>query len=145
MKNILLIFLILFIGTPLLAQKAEVFSTEEGAIRGYDPVAYFTLNKPVKGEKEFSTTFKDATWYFSSAENLKLFSESPEKYAPQFGGYCAYAVSQNYTYATEPDAFTILDGKLYLNANKKTSLHWNSKRDEYIPAAVKNWPEVLKK
>jgi YHS domain-containing protein len=146
MKNVCLAVLLLVINFSIaIAQKAEVFSTSDGAIRGYDAVAYFTMNKPVKGDKQFTTNYNGADWFFSSEENLTVFKASPEKYAPQFGGYCAYAVSQNYTYDTEPDAFTVLDGKLYLNANLKTSKYWNSKRDELIPAAIKNWPEVFNK
>jgi YHS domain-containing protein len=125
--------------------KSEIFSTDDGAIRGYDPVSYFTESKPVKGDKQFSTEFNGATWCFSSEENMNAFKASPEKYAPQFGGYCAYAVSQNYTYETDPNAFTIVDDKLYLNYNLKTSEEWNSKRDEYIKLANTNWPNVLKK
>jgi YHS domain-containing protein len=127
------------------AQKPEIFQTNEGAIRGYDPVAYFTDGKPQKGEKQHSFTYKGATWYFASEANLNLFSASPEKYAPQFGGYCSYAVSQNYTYETDPSAFTIVEGKLYLNYNQKTMDHWRSKQQEYINSANSNWPGVLKK
>lgn len=137
--------LIFFVTQVAFAQKAEVFQTHEGAIRGYDAVAYFLAGKPVKGEKQFSLTYKDAIWYFSSEENKKLFSESPEKYMPQFGGYCSYAVSQNYTYETDPAAFTIVNDKLYLNYNQKTMDHWRSKQVEYIESATKNWPAVLKK
>jgi YHS domain-containing protein len=107
-------------------------------------VAYFTEGKAVKGEKQFSTEYNGATWCFASEENVNAFKASPEKYAPQFGGYCAYAVSQNYTYETDPNAFTIVEGKLYLNYNLNTSKEWNSKRDEYIKLANKNWPTVLK-
>jgi len=146
MKKISIATLLLLVCTTLLlAQKPEVFSTSEGAIRGYDAVAYFTFNKAVKGDVKFTTTYKGVNWHFASKENLKLFISSPEKYAPQYGGYCAYAVSQNYTYETDPNAFTIVDDKLYLNYDLKTSKHWNSKRTEYIEAANKNWPEVLKK
>jgi YHS domain-containing protein len=137
--------LIFILAQAATAQKAEIFQTKEGAIRGYDPVAYFSIGKPVKGEAQFSFTYKDATWYFSSEDNKKLFSDSPEKYIPQFGGYCSYAVSQNYTYETDPAAFTIVNDKLYLNYNQKTMDHWRSKQDEYIESATKNWPAVLKK
>jgi YHS domain-containing protein len=136
---------IIFVGLSACTKpKLEVFTTDEGAIRGYDAVAYFTEGKPVKGEKQFSTEFKGATWCFASEENVNAFKASPEKYAPQFGGYCAYAVSQNYTYETDPNAFTIVDNKLYLNYNKETSEAWNLKRDEYIQLANRNWPNVLK-
>jgi YHS domain-containing protein len=127
------------------AQKAEVFSTAEGAIGGYDPVAYFILNKPEKGSEQFSLNHKGADWYFANAENLKLFKDAPEKYVPQFGGYCSYAVSQNYTYAGDPFAFTIVAGKLYLNASPGVVKKWLEKKDEYIQSANKNWPDVLKK
>jgi YHS domain-containing protein len=127
------------------AQKPEIFQTSEGAIRGYDPVAYFTEGKPLKGEKQFVFTYKGASWYFSSEANLELFTTSPEKYTPQFGGYCSYAVSQNYTYETDPSAFTIVEEKLYLNYNQKTMDHWRSKQQEYIISGNANWPEVLKK
>lgn len=137
--------LIILVGLAACSKpKPVVFSTEEGAIRGYDAVGYFKEGKPVKGDKKYSTIYNDATWCFMSEENLNAFKALPEKYAPQFGGYCAYAVSQNYTYETDPNAFTIVDGKLYLNASMKTSEKWNEKRDEYIPLAIKNWPTVLR-
>ena len=82
------------------------------AVEGYDTVAYFTGNRPVRGQKQFSYQWKNATWRFSSAENLVAFKADPERYAPQYGGYCAYAVSQNSTASIEPDQFTVFDDKL---------------------------------
>ena len=122
--------------TPLLSNNA---------IRGYDTVAYFTEGKPVKGDKKYSTEYQGANWLFSSKEHLDLFVANPEKYAPQYGGYCAYAVSQNTTASIEPEQFTVLDGKLYLNYNQSVNDLWNTDRAGFIAAADKNWPQVLSK
>ena len=80
------------------------------AIKGYDTVAYFTQGKPVQGSEEYSTDYNKATWLFSSQENIELFISNPQKYAPQYGGYCAYAVSQNSTASIRPELFTIVEG-----------------------------------
>ena len=127
------------------AQKAEIFSTDKGAIKGYDPVAYFTSSKPTKGKEEFTYTWKDATWYFSSAENLENFKDEPENYASQYGGYCAYGVAQGYAVKIEPEAWEIVEGKLYLNYNLEVQKSWQSKKKEYISTANTNWPKVLQK
>lgn len=114
------------------------------AVEGYDTVAYFTENRPVRGQKQFSHQWKNATWRFSSAENLAAFKADPERYVPQYGGYCAYAVSQNYTASIEPDQFAVFNDKLYLNYDKKTRTKWLMNRDGYIKEADKNWPILLK-
>jgi YHS domain-containing protein len=88
------------------------------AIEGVDPVAYFTQGKPVEGKSEFAHDWMDATWYFASAENRDLFAADPEKYAPEYGGYCAWAVANGYTAKIDPEAWTIVDDKLYLNYSK---------------------------
>ena len=124
---------------------APVYSTYlGGAIRGYDPVAYFTEKKPVKGKKDFSHKWKGATWYFSSARNRDLFRDNPEKYAPKYGGYCAYAVSQGYTASIVPEAWRIVDGKLYLNYSKGVQQTWEQDIPGYIKLGDKNWPRLLK-
>ena len=115
------------------------------AIEGYDPVAYFTDGKPVKGDSDFEHEWKDSTWRFASAKSRDAFAADPEKYAPQYGGYCAYAVSQNSTAGIDPDSWTILGGKLYLNYNAKIQKKWEADRDAYIEQADKNWPELLAK
>lgn len=102
------------------------------AIRGYDPVAYFILGRPVRGQQRFSMKWMDATWLFSTAENRELFKEKPEAYAPQFGGYCAYGVSQNYLVKIEPENWTIIDGKLYLNFNNSVQRKWERNARNYI-------------
>jgi YHS domain-containing protein len=122
----------------------EVNTTYFGnkAIEGYDPVAYFKEKKPVEGKDAYSHEWNDAKWLFSSAENLKLFKENPEKYAPQYGGYCAYAVAKGKTAGIDPDQWTIVDGKLYLNYSASVNKKWLGKRDQFIIDADKNWPEL---
>ncbi len=121
-----------------------VFSTLlGGAIRGYDTVAYFTEGRPVKGKSAFSHRWKGATWYFASAESRDLFRAEPEKYAPRYGGYCAYAVSQGYTASIDPDAWKIVGGKLYLNYSKSVQELWEKDAPGHIARADKNWPRVL--
>lgn len=119
-----------------------IFSTKAGAIRGYDPVAYFTVHKAVKGQKKLSTEWQDATWHFSSQANLDAFKRNPEKYAPQYGGYCAYGVSQGYTPEIDPQAFHVQDGKLYLNLSKVVLKRWKEDIPGYVHDADKNWPEL---
>jgi YHS domain-containing protein len=126
-------------------QTSEVFVTDEGAIRGYDPVAYFTEERPVKGSKQFNFEFKGVTWLFASEDNLKAFQSNPEKYIPQYGGYCAYGMSRGYKAQTEPDAWTIAEGKLYLNYNTEVKKIWREKQREYVQKADLNWPVVKDK
>ena len=113
------------------------------AIRGYDTVAFFTENKPVKGKDEFSIDYKGAKWLFSSQENLNLFTEEPEKYAPQYGGYCAYAVSKGSTASIQPELFTIHNGKLYLNYNESINDKWLEDKEALIEDADRNWPGLI--
>lgn len=138
-RIVFFIVLILLAFAGALFAQGPVFKTEEGAIRGYDPVAYFTESKPVKGVKAFSHSWKGATYYFSSKKNLDLFKSKPEKYAPQFGGFCSYGVSRNYKVKTEPDAWTIVDGKLYLNYDTDVMKIWRQDTQTYITKAKVNW------
>lgn len=112
------------------------------AIQGYDPVAYFTLNTPTKGNAQYSAKHKGATYLFSSAQHQKLFTGDPEKYAPQFGGYCAFGVSKEKKYSIEPEAFEIVDGKLYLNLNKKVQSIWTKNSQELIVDANGYWSQI---
>ena len=143
-KTIITLALLL---ASILTQAASEINTrgsKDGtAIEGYDTVAYFTESKAVKGNRDFKHRWKDANWYFSSQENLELFKDDPEKYAPQYGGYCAYAVAKNDLAKIDPNQFTVLNDKLYLNYNKRINRKWNRKRDEYIADANDNWPSVL--
>lgn len=110
------------------------------AIGGYDPVGYFNESRAVKGSKEFSYKWKDATWYFVSNDNLNAFKANPEKYAPQYGGYCAWGMSNGYKAKVDPlNAWTINNGKLYLNYSKSIKGKWLPEKDELIKKADANW------
>ena len=127
------------------AQKSPVFITDDGAINGYDPVAYFTEGKPVKGKEEFTYNWNGAMWHFASAQNRDKFKASPEKYAPQYGGYCAYGTADGHKATTEPDAWTVSNGKLYLNHSKSVQTRWQSNQKQYIEKAYANWPAIKDK
>ena len=143
MKKIISISLFLWIvSTTVSAQKSEIFIKDGYAIRGYDAVAYFTESKPVKGDEQFSLSWNGATWLFSNNKNRESFKTNPEKYAPQYGGYCAFGLSRGYKASTEADAFTIVEGKLFLNYNLAVRAEWNKDQKQYIGKADKNWPEV---
>ena len=124
---------------------AEVYSQSSQAISGYDPLAYFTEGRPVKGSEAFTYKWKDANWYFSSQQNLDSFKNAPEKYAPQYGGYCAYGCSFGRKVSTDPNAWTIVDGKLYLNHSAEVKAKWIKDQKERIDQADKNWPDVKDK
>jgi YHS domain-containing protein len=115
------------------------------AVDGYDAVAYFTDGKPVKGAKEFTHEWQGATWRFASAAHRDAFAAEPETYAPQYGGYCAWAVSQDYTADADPEAWTVVDGKLYLNYSAKVQATWGLDKAGNIAKADANWPAVLEK
>ena len=135
--------LLLLIVQPAFATGASVFATDEGAIRGYDPVAYFTVGEPVMGSDQFTTRWQGATFKFASAANLELFNADPAAYAPQYGGYCAYAVAKGATAGTVPEAWTIVDGKLYLNYSLEVQQRWRKDVSGHIRQADRNWPAVL--
>jgi YHS domain-containing protein len=113
------------------------------AASGYDPVAYFVEKKPVEGSGDFELEWNGATWRFANRSNLDSFKAKPESYAPQYGGYCAWAVSQGYTASSDPEAWRIVDGKLYLNYSKNVQATWVQDIPGNIAKADKNWPKVL--
>ena len=115
------------------------------AIDGYDPVAYFTEHKPVKGSPEFSVEFGGAKYRFVSAANRDLFAKAPEKYVPQYGAFCAYAVSKGYTADTDPLAWKVVDGKLYLNYNAAAQKKWEEDVAGNIRKGDANWPGLSRK
>lgn len=114
------------------------------ALKGYDPVAYFTDGMPVKGDTRYRHEWKGAVWLFAGEEHKALFASDPEKYAPQYGGYCAYAVSQGTTADIDPESWTIVNGKLYLNLDRDVQRLWEQDISGYIRQADRNWPAVLK-
>ncbi|MEM8979615.1 MAG: YHS domain-containing (seleno)protein [Pseudomonadota bacterium] len=128
---------------PALAAEPPVFSKNGLAIRGYDPVAYFTEAKPVEGKAEFTAQYEGATWRFASAANRDAFVADPAAFAPQYGGYCAYAVSKGSTASTSPNAWRVHDGKLYLNFNKAVRSIWSRDIPGNVMKADANWPSVL--
>lgn len=123
----------------------KVFATSDGAIRGYDPVAYFNEGKPMKGAAEHTYDWNGVTWKFASAANRDAFAAEPERYAPKYGGYCAWAVSQGYTAEIDPDAWKIVDGALYLNYSAGVQKKWAQDIPGNIAAAEGNWPKIEQK
>jgi YHS domain-containing protein len=114
------------------------------AVKGYDTVAYFNQSKPVKGSSQFTHEWMGARWQFASQANLDAFRKEPERYAPKFGGYCAWAVSNNYTADIDAEAWKIVDGKLYLNYSKDVQKKWEQDQYNRIQSAEKNWPGLHK-
>ena len=113
------------------------------AVSGYDPVAFFTDGKPIKGDSKFQTEYNGADWYFASQEHLDMFKENPEKYAPQYGGFCAWAVAAKHSRAPgDPEYWKIVDGKLYLNYDKSVQQKWLEDVPGFIQEADKYWPTL---
>lgn len=116
------------------------------ALNGYDTVAYFTDNKAVEGSAKFVTEYQGADWYFASQQHLDLFLIDPEKYAPQYGGYCAWAVSEKNDFApSDPTKWAIVDGKLYLNYDQTIKQKWDLDPVLHIQQADAHWPALINK
>ncbi|HEX6692723.1 MAG TPA: YHS domain-containing (seleno)protein [Burkholderiales bacterium] len=147
MKTRLAALIFLFaLSAPAAAQQAPVYSSFlGGAIQGYDPVAYFTEGRPVEGSRQFTYQWNGATWRFSSAANRDRFAQAPEKYAPQYGGYCAYGVANGYAVKVDPQAWSVVDGKLYLNYSPAVQADWKKDVPGYIRRANAHWPKVLER
>lgn len=128
---------------PAFAKEAEVQVQNGYGADGADVVAYFTEEDAREGSEEFVVTHEGVDYKFVSAENAATFEADPDAYLPQYGGYCAYAVSQGYTATVDRRAWTVHDGKLYLNYSRPVRLLWNRSRDEHIESANANWPGVL--
>ena len=145
------VFKVLFVACAVALSSAAMAKTDpvytgvfsNQAVSGYDVVAYFTEGKPVKGDRSFATEYNGAQWRFSSADNLAKFEANPEAYAPQYGGYCAWAVSQGYTASGDPDNWRVVDGKLYLNYNDKVQKTWEADIPGFVRLADGNWPTIL--
>ena len=120
-------------------------SSDGVAIRGYDPVAYFRDSGPRPGKPEFSVRHGGAVWRFASAEHKALFEADPERYLPAYGGFCAYGTSRGYLVKIEPDAWSIVDGKLYLNYDLGVRETWARRTKTYIARADGNWPRLTAK
>jgi YHS domain-containing protein len=120
-------------------------STDDVAIMGYDTVAYFNANKALKGSESFTVQWHTMTWYFSTKENKALFAASPEKYAPQYDGYCAWALTEGRKAVTDPEAWKIVGGKLYLNCSKSAYEKWSKDIPGNIKKADENWLKMQSK
>ena len=144
MKTILAALLLSFAAAAHAAGENNVDSSGL-ALKGYDPVGYFTEKKPVKGNAEFTAQHEDATYRFASAANRDAFVASPAKYVPQYGGYCAFGVASGYKAPIEPDAWTVVDDKLYLNYNQSVRRKWSGDIPGFVRKADANWPTVRAK
>lgn len=151
MKHVLTLLLAV---APLFASQAQIDPVNKNsvAIDGYDVVAYFRNGKPVQGDSRYSAQHENVTYYFSSAENQSLFEKEPQKYVPQYGGYCALAVSYGQKISVDPKTFKIVNDKLYLFFNGHTrrgqvnSLEtWNKNESRLMEKADRLWPDVKKK
>lgn len=150
MQNLRLLFTLLLLGLSSTAlggnwnvDEGGVLSRGTGAvIKGYDPVAYFTEGRPVKGSQQYAHQYDGRTFWFASEEHRRLFAANPEKYAPQYGGYCAWAVSQGTTADIDPSAWHIRDGRLFLNYNHDIQARWSKDIPGHIRQADANWPQL---
>ena len=131
-------------GATVAYAAGATFERDGAAISGYDAVAYFRENQPRQGSKDFSARHEGATYLFSSAANRDIFAAQPDKYAPQFGGYCAYGASRGYKAATDPKAFTITGDKLYLNYNQQVQDPWRADMPALLKKAEAQWQQVSK-
>ena len=147
MKKLSLLLLTLELALPAFAQTKTLLNLDKTgvAIQGYDPVAFFTDHKPVKGRAEFTSKHDGATYLFSSKEHKDLFDKEPAKYEPVFGGYCAYGVSRNKLVEIDVDAFQIVDGRLILQYSKSVRSDFNKDTQGNLAKANANWPGLVEK
>jgi len=144
MKTLTSLILFLVFTQQAVSQNSSIYQTNGVAINGYDPVAYFLDNQAVPGLESHSLNWSGSRWLFSSQAHLDSFRLAPERFAPQYGGYCAYGLSENHKSPTKPDAWTIVGNKLYLNYNLKIKGYWSKDIPGRIKAADLNWTELKK-
>jgi len=142
--NVVLLSAYFFLLSSSFVWATQFFERNGLAIDGYDPVAYFIEMKPVKGSAQFRSDYQGSTFHFSSAAHRDVFMADPEKFAPQYGGYCAYGMARGYKAKIDPAAFTVVRDKLYLNYSDAVRTRWLSDVPGYIQQADANWPEVQK-
>lgn len=144
MRKILSIVFLMWASSAFAGDAIYTSLFSSNAVGGYDTVSYFSEGKPVKGSKKFKTKYKGANWLFASAENLAKFKKEPEKYAPQYGGFCAWAVAaKNDRASGDPLRWNIVDNKLYLNYDKSIQNKWQKDIPGFIATGDKNWPGLL--
>ncbi len=128
------------------AQEKPVFYANDGtAIQGYDTVSYFVDGSPVPGKPDIAVKWKGAMWHFASQKNREAFESNPRAFAPQFGGYCAYAMAQGFLSKTDPNTWLIVEDRLYLIHSQQIERIWHKNLAENIQRAEENWPRVLYK
>jgi len=139
--------LLLFASAPVFGQNKTLLNLDRQgiAIQGYDPVAFFTQNRPVKGRPEFESKYNGARYLFASAEDKSTFDANPAKYEPQFGGFCAYAASQNHTAPVKIEAFQIVNGRLLMQYDLGVRKEFNKDTQGNLQKADKNWPGLVQK
>jgi len=147
MKKLSLLFFALTLALPVFAQSKTLLNLDKAgvAIQGYDPVAFFTDNKPVKGNPEFPARHNGAIYYFASKEHRELFKSDPTKYEPSFGGYCAYGISRGKLVEIDVDAFQIVNGRLLLQYSKGVRDDFNKDGKGNLAKAEANWPALVEK
>ena len=118
-------------------------SPEKLALQGYDPVAYFTMARAMKGDPEFRHDWMGAIWQFLNHPHRQMFMATPEKFSPQFGGYCAYGISLGKFFNGDPQLWTVKEGKLYLNLNQEIAKVWKQDAQTYIKKAEIEWPNLM--
>ena len=139
----ILLFAMFAIATAPAVAFDKVNESDSGiAIKGYDPVAYHTEGRAVKGKSQFSFKWKDAEWHFANAEDRDLFAANPERYTPQYGGYCAYSMAAGQIAGIDPQAFKIVNGKLYLNWSKEISDKFSDNAAINIKKGDENWAKM---
>ncbi|WP_419909028.1 YHS domain-containing (seleno)protein [Hoeflea sp.] len=144
--NFALVVILLLVLQPAAVFAQEIYTRGGStlALEGYDAVSYFVAGKPVAGRGDFTSNYKGAVWRFSSADNKRAFDANPRKYAPQYGGHCAWGTARGYLVRGDPNVWRIVNGKLYLNYNRSVQNNWDRDISGYISKANGNWPAVLK-
>lgn len=132
---------VFFLNSVGMFSSAPFFSTDNGAIDGYDPVAFFVNGKATEGKPGLTFEYAGTTWRFVSEENRQAFMATPERFVPQYGGYCSWAMANGYTARTDPEAWAIVGDRLYLNFDQDVKQDWEVDRESLILAADENWPE----
>jgi YHS domain-containing protein len=147
MRKLICSIVLLVLAVPAFAETKTLLNLDKAgvAIQGYDPVAFFTDNKPVKGKPEFVRRYKGATYQFASKEHRDLFAEDSAKYEPAFGGYCAYGLSKGKLVEIDVDAFQIVDGRLLLQYSKGVRDDFNKDAKGNLAKAEANWPGLVEK
>ena len=142
MRTTLVAVAVLFLFQYIYLKSGWYISKKYIAIKGHDPVGYFSKNRAIQGIDKFSLIWNNKLWRFSHLTNLELFKATPEKYAPQYNGNCAYGCSEGRLANASPKAWTIMDGKLYFNYNKKVRMMWMQEAAKRINAADAYWAKV---